>query len=55
MPVFLSAMLVVARLLVGFKFDWIYPVLWLGMYLLWTLQSMLSWGVAAAIDRLCLA
>jgi len=49
MPVFLSAMLVVARLLVGLKFGWIYPVLWLGMYLLWTMQSMLCWGVAAAI------
>jgi len=49
MPVFLSVILVVARLLVGFKFNWIYPVLWLSMYLLWTLQSMICWGVAAAL------
>ena len=49
MPVILSAILVVARLLVGFKFEWIYPVLWLSMYLLWTLQNLVCWGVAAAI------
>lgn len=49
LPLTLSGALVIARVLVGLDLAWFYPVLWLGMYLLWSLQGTLSWGVAAAI------
>ncbi len=49
LPVVLGASLIVARVLVGWHLNWFYPVLWLGMYLLWTLQAFLTWGLAGAV------
>jgi HEAT repeat protein len=49
LPVVLGAALIAARVLVGLRLNWFYPVLWLGMYLLWTLQSSLSWGLAGTV------
>jgi HEAT repeat protein len=49
LPVVLGAVLVVARVLVGLRLNWFYPVLWLGMYLLWTLQASLTWGLAGTV------
>ncbi len=49
LPPVLGALLIVARILVSLRLAWFYPVLWLGMYLLWTLQSSLTWGLAGAV------
>ncbi len=49
LPLVLSAVLILARLLVGLRLNWFYPVLWLGMYLLWTLQGSLTWGLAGTV------
>lgn len=45
----LALALVAARILVGFDITWFYPVLWLGMTLMWTLQGLLTWGIASAV------
>ncbi len=49
LPVVLGAALIAARVLVGLRLNWFYPVLWLGMYLLWTLQGSLTWGLAGTV------
>jgi HEAT repeat protein len=49
LPLILGAALIVARVLVGLRLNWFYPVLWLGMYLLWTLQGSLTWGLAGTV------
>ena len=49
LPAVLAIGLVAARLLVGLRLQWFYPVLWLGMYLLWTLQGLLTWGLAGTV------
>jgi HEAT repeat protein len=49
LPVVLGAALIVARVLVGLRLNWFYPVLWLGMYLFWTLQGSLTWGLAGTV------
>jgi HEAT repeat protein len=49
LPVVLGALLIMARVLVGLRLNWFYPVLWLGMYLLWTLQASLTWGLAGTV------
>jgi HEAT repeat protein/ATP/ADP translocase len=49
LPIMMAAMLILARVLVGMDLNSFYPVLWLGMYLFWTLQSLLIWGVAGML------
>lgn len=49
LPVLLAFTLVTARVLVGLDLKWSYPVLWLGMHLLWTLKSLIGWGLAAMV------
>lgn len=49
LPLILTGALVIARILVGLDLNWFYPVLWLGMYLMWTLQALLTWGMAGEI------
>jgi HEAT repeat protein len=49
LPVALAAALLAARALVALKLNWFYPALWLGMYLLWTLQSLFAWGLAGSV------
>jgi HEAT repeat protein len=47
--VVLGGGLVLARMLVGLHLNWFYPVLWLSMYLLWTLQGLIAWGLAGSV------
>jgi HEAT repeat protein len=49
LPLTLGVLLVAARLVVGLDLPAFYPVLWLGMYLFWTLQALFLWGVAALL------
>jgi HEAT repeat protein len=49
LPLALAFTLMVARLMVSMKFNWFYPVLWLWMYLLWTLQALFTWGLAGML------
>lgn len=49
LPLVMAGLLVIARLLVAMDLTAFYPVLWLGMYLFWTLQALLIWGVAGMI------
>jgi hypothetical protein len=49
LPVVLGLSLIVARYLVGLDLEWIYPALWLGMYLYWTLQFLVAWGLASMV------
>jgi HEAT repeat protein len=49
LPIFLAFALAMSRILVGFKLNWFYPFLWLGMYILWTFQILLIWGTASMV------
>ncbi|MCZ6528845.1 MAG: HEAT repeat domain-containing protein, partial [Chloroflexi bacterium] len=49
LPVVLGLSLIVARYLVGLDLEWVYPALWLGMYLYWTLQFLVAWGLASMV------
>ena len=49
LPPFLALTLVASRLLVGLNLIWFYPLLWLWMSLLWTLQALITWGLAGLI------
>ena len=49
LPVVLGLSQVVARYLIGLDLEWIYPALWLAMYLYWTLQFLVAWGLASMV------
>jgi HEAT repeat protein/ATP/ADP translocase len=49
LPITMAAMLFIARLLLSLDLPTLYPILWLGMYLFWTLQALLIWGVAGML------
>ncbi|MGD8732808.1 MAG: HEAT repeat domain-containing protein, partial [Anaerolineales bacterium] len=49
LPLIMAGLLLIARLLVAMDLSASYPVLWLGMYLFWTLQALLIWGVAGML------
>lgn len=48
-PVSLALVLVAERALLGFGPRWLYPVMWLGMMLTGSLQSLVTWGLAALV------
>src|SRR3990172_9683721 len=48
LPLALAALLIFARALVAFNLNWFYPVMWLGMNVIGTLQGLLTWGLAGA-------
>lgn len=48
-PLFMAAVLMVARGLVATGQPWIYPALWLLTYLTWSLQFFVVWGVAGSV------
>ncbi len=48
LPLALAALLIAARALVAFNLNWFYPVLWLGMNVMGTLQGLLTWGLAGS-------
>jgi HEAT repeat protein len=41
--------LVFSRIMVGLDLNFFYPILWLGMYILWSFQILLSWGTASMV------
>ncbi|HEX6385892.1 MAG TPA: Npt1/Npt2 family nucleotide transporter [Anaerolineae bacterium] len=49
LPLALVLFLILARVFVSFDLNWFYPILWLGMYLIWTLQGLLTWGLASMV------
>jgi HEAT repeat protein len=49
LPLVLAFTMLAARLLVSMKLTWFYAVLWLWMYLLWTLQALFTWGLAGMV------
>jgi HEAT repeat protein len=49
LPPALALTLIVSRLLVGMKLIWFYPVLWLWIYVLWTLQALFTWGLSGMV------
>jgi HEAT repeat protein len=49
LPLALAFTLMAARLMVSMKFTWFYSILWLWMYLLWTLQALFTWGLAGMV------
>lgn len=49
LPAALAGMLVMARLVVSLDVAGFYPILWLAMYLFWTLQSLFIWGIAGML------
>ncbi len=48
-PMVLTAVLSVERIVLGFNFQWFYPVLWLSMSVIGTLQALYIWGLAGSI------
>ncbi len=49
LPIVLGFTLIVGRYAVFLDLAWIYPVLWLGMYLYWTLLFLVAWGLASMV------
>lgn len=49
LPLALAGLLVIGRILIPFDLPWLYPVLFLLMYLLFTLQNMIAWGTAGMV------
>lgn len=48
-PLILGFTMLAARLLIAFDLAWVYPALWLAMYLMWTLQYLVIWGLASMV------
>ena len=48
-PLMLGLIMLAARLLIEFDLSWVYPSLWLAMYLMWTLQYLVIWGSASMV------
>jgi HEAT repeat protein len=49
LPPALAFTMIVSRLLVGMNLNWFYPVLWLWIYVLWSLQALFTWGLAGMV------
>jgi HEAT repeat protein len=49
LPMLMAGLIVAAWLAVKIETPGIYPVLWLGMYLFWSMQSLFTWGIAAML------
>lgn len=49
MPPALGLLLVGARGVLSLELRWFYPVLWLGMNIMWSLQALFGWGLAAVV------
>lgn len=49
LPIAMGFTLLLARYLVSLDLTWIYPALWLGMFLFWTLQFLVAWGLASMV------
>jgi CRP/FNR family cyclic AMP-dependent transcriptional regulator len=49
LPLILALILIADWLMLGFHFHWFYPVLWLSMSVIGTVQSLYVWGLAGSI------
>jgi HEAT repeat protein len=49
LPPVLALSLIISRILIAFDPPWFYPVLWLWIYLVWTLQTLFTWGLAGMV------
>jgi HEAT repeat protein len=49
LPLVMSVLLVVARLIVLADPNWFYPILWLGMNVYWALLNLFTWGLAGSV------
>lgn len=49
LPFALAWVLVAERVLVGYDLPWFYPVMWLAMNVIGTLQGLFTWGLASAV------
>jgi HEAT repeat protein len=49
LPIALGVSLIIARYAVSLDLSWIYPALWLGLYLYWTLLFLVAWGLASMV------
>jgi hypothetical protein len=47
LPTVMGSILIVGWYLVGRDQAWIYSALWLGIYLYWTLEFLVAWGVGS--------
>ena len=48
-PLILGFTMLAARLFIAFDLPWVYSALWLAMYLMWTLQYLVIWGLASMV------
>jgi hypothetical protein len=48
-PLFIAAILILARLALITKLNWLYPALWLGKEILNFLTGILIWGIAGVV------
>jgi HEAT repeat protein len=48
-PLLIASILVIARLALLAKFNWLYPALWLGKEILNSLNGVLIWGIAGVV------
>ena len=46
LPLWMAVILVLARVIIAFDFNWFYPPLWLGMNVFWSLLNLFTWGLA---------
>ncbi len=49
LPLAMSLGLIAARVVVAWGPRWFYPVLWQASYLIWTLQTLVTWGLAGSL------
>jgi HEAT repeat protein len=49
LPLLLGIALAASRILVGMRLTWFYAVLWLLMYLVWTVQFLILWGLGSMV------
>jgi HEAT repeat protein len=49
LPLTLAVILTGERIVIAFDPDWFYPVLWLGMNVMWVVQGLMIWGLAGFV------
>lgn len=50
LPLVLAGVVAAGRALLVVHDDWVYPVLWLLMMVVWTVQGIAAWGLAGAVN-----
>ena len=49
LPFILALALGISRLLIASGFSWLYPILFLCIYIFWTIQNLFAWGTAGMV------